>query len=187
MFTYVTLPPRGAAVQPEHRRARLAVRRAIWSARSVTPFAGRWIDRYGHRAGIALGDGDRRRRRAADAGCRGCRRSSPGWRCARPASSSRRRRPSSYIGAVTTQRSRARGRAVFDVLLRGRQRRRRAAVGRSGCRGGWPACVALIVVVQLHGRRDRVHAVVGRPARQTRACQSGHVDALSQTATQQSG
>ena len=33
---------------------------------------------------------------------------------------------SSYIGAVTTQRSRARGRPVFDLLLRRRQRRARA-------------------------------------------------------------
>ena len=59
----------------------------------VTPFAGRWIDRYGHRTGIALGDGDRRRRRAADAGAvaAGDRRR-PRAR-APPACSSRRRRP----------------------------------------------------------------------------------------------
>ena len=94
----------------------------------VTPFAGRWIDRYGHRAGIAS---------AMAIGGAGALLTLVPWLPAIVAGLAlcatgvfiAQATTSSYIGAVTTQRSRARGRPVFDVLLRRRQRRRRAAGG----------------------------------------------------------
>ena len=112
----------------------------------VTPFAGRWIDRYGHRAGIAL---------AMAIGGAGALLTLVPWLPAIVAGLAlcatgvfiAQATTSSYIGAVT-RGSRARRRHVFDVLLRRRQRGRRAAVALLAA-GGWPACVALVVAVQL--------------------------------------
>ena len=93
----------------------------------VTPFAGHWIDIYGHRAGIASA--------MAIGGAGALLTLVPslpaivvGLALCATGVFIAQATTSSYIGAVTTQRSRARGRAVFDVLLRRRERRRRAAV-----------------------------------------------------------
>ncbi len=133
----------------------------------VTPFAGHWIDRYGHRAGIAS---------AMAIGGAGALLTLVPWLPAIVARARALRHRRLHRAGDDQQlhrrgddeRSRAGGRDVFDVLLRGRQRRRRAAVAVLGAPAAGPRASALVVLVQTGRRRDRVHAVVagaGAPRR----------------------
>ena len=123
-----------------------------------------------------LGDGDRRRRRADDARCRGCPAIVCGLALCATGVFIAQATASSYIGAVTTQDRALGGRPVFDVLLRRRERRRRAA-------GGVVEPRRLARMRRAHrrraggGRRARVHAVdagAGEPRRGAagRACEN---------------
>jgi YNFM family putative membrane transporter len=115
----------------------------------VTPFGGGWIDRYGHRAGlgIAMGIG------AAGALLTvtpwlpaivaGLALSSTGVFIAQAATSS-------YIGAVTTK-DRASAVGLYSTFYYTGGSVGAALPAALWSRGGWPACVALIVAVQTAG------------------------------------
>jgi MFS family permease len=115
----------------------------------VTPFGGRWIDRYGHRTGLALAMG------LGAAGAlltlmpslvviaAGLALCSTGVFVAQAATSS-------YIGAVTT-RDRALAVGLYSTCYYAGGSVGGAAPSALWMRGGWPACVGLIVVVQCVG------------------------------------
>jgi len=115
----------------------------------VTPFSGRWVDSYGHRAGIGL---------AMALGGAGALLTLVPWLpaiisglalCATGVFVAQAT-SSSYIGAVTTQ-DRAMAVGVYSTFY--------YAGGSTGASlpalfwnaGGWPACVALVVLVQSAG------------------------------------
>jgi MFS family permease len=115
----------------------------------VTPFGGRWIDRYGHRAGLAsamaIGGAGALLTLAPwlpviVAGLALC---STGVFIAQAATSS-------YIGAVTT-RDRALAVGLYSTFYYAGGSVGGAAPSALWSRGGWPACVALIVIVQCIG------------------------------------
>jgi predicted MFS family arabinose efflux permease len=115
----------------------------------VTPFGGRWIDRYGHRAGLAsamaIGAAGALFTLAPwlpliVAGLALC---STGVFIAQAATSS-------YIGAVTT-RDRALAVGLYSTFYYAGGSVGGAAPSALWSRGGWPACVALIVIVQCVG------------------------------------
>ena len=115
----------------------------------VTPFAGRWIDRYGHRAGIAS---------AMAIGGAGALLTLVPWLpaivaglalCATGVFTAQAT-TSSYIGAVTpTDRALAVG--MYSTFYYGGGSVGGALPSLFLRSGGWPACVALVVVVQLVG------------------------------------
>ena len=167
--------PRRAAVRPEHRGARLAVRRL--PGRRGGHAVRRALDRRATAIApaSASGDGDRRRRRAADARAvaAGDRRR-PG--AVSPPASSSRRRPR----AATSARSRptdrgARGRPVFDLSTTPAAALGGALPALFWNAGGWPACVALVVAVQLVDADARVEVLDAVGATQTR-CPSRRCD-----------
>jgi MFS transporter, YNFM family, putative membrane transport protein len=115
----------------------------------VTPFAGAWVDRYGHRAGLAsaMGIGGlgalltlTPSLPAIVAGLALC---ATGVFVAQATSSS-------YIGAVTT---RDRGLAVgmYSTFYYGGGSAGGAVPSIFWRTGGWPACVALVFAVQAAG------------------------------------
>jgi YNFM family putative membrane transporter len=115
----------------------------------ITPFGGRWIDRYGHRTGLALAMG------LGAAGAlltlapwlsmivAGLALCSTGVFVAQAATSS-------YIGAVTT-RNRALAVGLYSTFYYAGGSVGGAAPSALWSKGGWPACVALIVAVQCVG------------------------------------
>ena len=115
----------------------------------VTPFGGRWIDRYGHRAGLAS---------AMAIGAAGALLTLAPWLpvivaglalCATGVFIAQAA-TSSYIGAVTT-RDRALAVGLYSTFYYAGGSVGGAAPSALWSRGGWPACVALIVVVQCVG------------------------------------
>jgi MFS family permease len=116
---------------------------------AVTPYGGRWIDRYGHRAGLAyamaIGGAGALLTLAPwlpviVAGLALC---STGVFIAQAATSS-------YIGAVTT-RDRALAVGLYSTFYYAGGSVGGAAPSALWSRGGWPGCVALIVLVQCIG------------------------------------
>ena len=116
---------------------------------AVTPFAGAWVDRYGHRAGLgsamAIGGTGALLTLAPSltaiiAGLALC---ATGVFVGQATSSS-------YIGAVTT---RDRGLAVgmYSTFYYGGGSAGGVLPAMFWSRGGWPACVALVVIVQAIG------------------------------------
>jgi MFS transporter, YNFM family, putative membrane transport protein len=115
----------------------------------VTPFGGRWIDRYGPRSGLALAMGIGGVGSlvtlvswlpAIVAGLALC---STGVFIAQAAATS-------YIGAVTA-RGRALAVGLYSTFYYAGGSLGAAAPAALWTLGGWPACVALVVVVQLSG------------------------------------
>jgi MFS transporter, YNFM family, putative membrane transport protein len=115
----------------------------------ITPFGGQWIDRYGHRTGLAmamaLGAAGALltlapRLAVIVAGLALC---STGVFIAQAATSS-------YIGAITT-RDRALAVGLYSTFYYAGGSVGGAAPSALWSRGGWPACVALIVLVQCVG------------------------------------
>jgi len=148
MFTYVTF----YLAAPPFRLSTVAlgwlfVVYLIGAA--VTPFGGRWIDRYGHRAGLALamaigGSGALLTLTPwLPAIVAGLALSSTGVFIAQAATSS-------YIGAVTT-RDRALAVGLYSTFYYAGGSVGAAAPAALWNIGGWPACVALIVAVQAAG------------------------------------
>ena len=148
MFTYVTF----YLAAPPFRLSTVAlgwlfVVYLIGAA--VTPLGGRWIDRYGHRAGLALamaigGSGALLTLTPwLPAIVAGLALSSTGVFIAQAATSS-------YIGAVTT-RDRALAVGLYSTFYYAGGSVGAAAPAALWNFGGWPACVALIVVVQAVG------------------------------------
>jgi MFS family permease len=115
----------------------------------VTPFGGRWIDRYGHRAGLAS---------AMAIGGAGALLTLAPWLPAIVAGLAlcatgvfiAQAATSSYIGAVTT-RDRALAVGLYSTFYYAGGSVGGAAPSALWSRGGWPACVALIVIVQCVG------------------------------------
>lgn len=115
----------------------------------ATPFAGRWIDAYGHRLGIGLAMG------VGAAGALvtlapsliaivcGLAMCATGVFIAQATTSS-------YIGAVTT-RDRALAVGMYSTFYYAGGSTGAALPAALWGRGGWPACVALVVVVQCVG------------------------------------
>jgi MFS transporter, YNFM family, putative membrane transport protein len=115
----------------------------------ATPFAGRWIDAYGHRLGIGLAMG------VGAAGALvtlapsliaivcGLAMCATGVFIAQATTSS-------YIGAVTT-RDRALAVGMYSTFYYAGGSTGAALPAALWSRGGWPACVALVVVVQCVG------------------------------------
>lgn len=115
----------------------------------VTPFSGRWIDRYGHRAGIAsamaIGGGGALLTLLPSLAAIVC-----GLALCATGVFVAQATSSSYIGAVTTQ-DRALAVGLYSTCY--------YAGGSAGAAlpsvvwraGGWPACVLLVVVVQAAG------------------------------------
>src|SRR6185369_6555124 len=148
MFTYVTF----YLAAPPFRLSTVAlgwlfVVYLIGAA--VTPFGGGWIDRYGHRAGLALAmaiGGSGALLTLAPwlpAIVAGLALSSTGVFIAQAATSS-------YIGAVTT-RDRALAVGLYSTFYYAGGSVGAAAPAALWNIGGWPACVALIVAVQAVG------------------------------------
>jgi MFS transporter, YNFM family, putative membrane transport protein len=115
----------------------------------ITPFGGQWIDRYGHRTGLAmamaLGAAGALltlapRLAVIVAGLALC---STGVFIAQAATSS-------YIGAITT-RDRALAVGLYSTFYYAGGSVGGAAPSALWSKGGWPACVALIVLVQCVG------------------------------------
>ncbi len=115
----------------------------------VTPFGGRWIDRYGHRAGLAS---------AMAIGAAGALLTLAPWLpvivaglalCATGVFIAQAA-TSSYIGAVTT-RDRALAVGLYSTFYYAGGSVGGAAPSALWSRGGWPACVTLIVIVQCVG------------------------------------
>jgi MFS transporter, YNFM family, putative membrane transport protein len=116
---------------------------------TVTPFGGRWIDRYGQRSGLALAMG------IAGAGAlltligwlpaivAGLALCSTGVFIAQASTSS-------YIGAVTT-RDRALAVGLYSTFYYTGGSVGAAAPAVLWSIGGWPACVALVFLVQMSG------------------------------------
>jgi len=115
----------------------------------VTPFAGRWIDRYGHRVGIASA------RAIGAAGAlltlvpslpaivAGLALCATGVFTAQATTSS-------YIGAVTTQ-DRALAVGMYSTFYYSGGSTGGALPSVFWATGGWTACVALVVIIQLMG------------------------------------
>jgi MFS transporter, YNFM family, putative membrane transport protein len=115
----------------------------------ITPFGGQWIDRYGHRTGLAMAMALGAtgalltlapRLAVIVAGLALC---SSGVFIAQAATSS-------YIGAVTT-RDRALAVGLYSTFYYAGGSVGGAAPSALWSKGGWPACVALIVLVQCVG------------------------------------
>jgi len=131
----------------------------------VTPFAGRWIDAYGHRLGIGLAMGI-----GAVGACATLVPSLPviiaGLALCATGVFTAQATTSSYIGAVTL-RDRALAVGMYSTFYYAGGSTGAALPAAMWSRGGWPACVALVVAVQVlgmaialtswQGRRDRVH------------------------------
>jgi predicted MFS family arabinose efflux permease len=115
----------------------------------VTPFGGRWIDHRGHRSGLAL---------AMAIGGVGALLTLVSWLPAIVAGLAlcstgvfiAQAATSSYIGAVTT-RDRALAVGLYSTFYYSGGSIGAAAPSALWSLGGWPACVALIVLVQLLG------------------------------------
>jgi YNFM family putative membrane transporter len=148
MFTYVTF----YLAAPPFRLSTVAlgwlfVVYLIGAA--VTPLGGRWIDRHGHRAGLAL---------AMAIGGSGALLTLTPWLPAIVAGLAlastgvfiAQAATSSYIGAVTT-RDRALAVGLYSTFYYAGGSVGAAAPAALWNIGGWPACVALIVVVQAVG------------------------------------
>jgi MFS transporter, YNFM family, putative membrane transport protein len=148
MFTYVTFylaaPPFGLSTAA---LGSLFVVYLLGAA--VTPFGGRWIDRHGHRSGLAL---------AMGIGGAGALLTLVSWLPAIVAGLAlcstgvfvAQATTSSYIGAVTT-RDRALAVGLYSTFYYAGGSIGAAAPAALWHLGGWPACVALIVVVQTVG------------------------------------
>jgi YNFM family putative membrane transporter len=116
---------------------------------AVTPFGGRWIDRYGQRSGLVL---------AMGIGSAGALLTLVGWLPAIVAGLAlcstgvfiAQASTSSYIGAVTT-RGRALAVGLYSTFYYSGGSVGAAAPAVLWSIGGWPACVALIFLVQLSG------------------------------------
>ena len=116
---------------------------------AVTPFGGQWIDRYGHRTGLAL---------AMAIGAAGAILTLAAWLPAIIVGLAlcstgvfiAQAATSSYIGAVTT-RDRALAVGMYSTFYYAGGSVGGAAPSALWSRGGWPACVALIVFVQCVG------------------------------------
>ena len=148
MFTYVTFH----LAAPPYRLSTVALG---WLfvvylvGAVVTPFAGRWIDRYGHRSGIAS---------AMAIGGAGALLTLVPWLpaivvglalCATGVFTAQAT-TSSYIGAVTSS-DRALAVGLYSTFYYGGGSVGGALPSIFWRTGGWPACVALVVVVQLVG------------------------------------
>jgi len=115
----------------------------------ITPFGGRWIDRYGHRTGLAM---------AMALGAAGALLTLTPWLVVIAAGLAlcssgvfiAQAATSSYIGAVTT-RDRALAVGLYSTFYYAGGSVGGAAPSALWSKGGWPACVALIVVVQCVG------------------------------------
>ena len=115
----------------------------------ITPFGGQWIDRYGHRTGLAL---------AMGLGAAGALLTLAPWLPAIVAGLAlcssgvfiAQAATSSYIGAVTT-RDRALAVGLYSTFYYAGGSVGGAVPSAFWSRGGWPACVALIVLVQCVG------------------------------------
>jgi MFS transporter, YNFM family, putative membrane transport protein len=115
----------------------------------ITPFGGRWIDRYGHRTGLAM---------AMALGAAGALLTLAPWLAVIVAGLAlcssgvfiAQAATSSYIGAVTT-RDRALAVGLYSTFYYAGGSVGGAAPSALWSRGGWPACVALIVIVQCVG------------------------------------
>jgi YNFM family putative membrane transporter len=115
----------------------------------VTPFGGRWIDRYGHRSGLGI---------AMGIGATGAVLTVTPWLPAIVAGLAlcatgvfiAQAATSSYIGAVTT-RDRASAVGLYSTFYYAGGSVGAALPAALWTRGGWPACVALIVAVQTAG------------------------------------
>jgi MFS transporter, YNFM family, putative membrane transport protein len=115
----------------------------------ITPFGGRWIDRYGHRTGLAI---------AMALGAAGALLTLAPWLAVIVAGLAlcssgvfiAQAATSSYIGAVTT-RDRALAVGLYSTFYYAGGSVGGAAPSALWSRGGWPACVALIVLVQCVG------------------------------------
>ncbi len=148
MFTYVTFhlaaPPYGLST------AALGWLFVVYIVGAlVTPTAGRWIDAYGHRLGIglamAIGGAGALATLAPSltvivAGLALC---ATGVFCAQATTSS-------YIGAVTT-RDRALAVGLYSTFYYAGGSTGGALPAVLWARGGWPACVGLVVTVQAIG------------------------------------
>jgi YNFM family putative membrane transporter len=115
----------------------------------VTPFGGGWIDRYGHRAGLGIAMGIGATGALLTVApwlpviVAGLALTSTGVFIAQAATSS-------YIGAVTTQ-DRASAVGLYSTFYYAGGSVGAALPAALWSRGGWPACVALIVAVQMAG------------------------------------
>ncbi len=115
----------------------------------ITPFGGRWIDRYGHRTGLAM---------AMALGAAGALLTLAPWLPVIVAGLAlcssgvfiAQAATSSYIGAVTT-RDRALAVGLYSTFYYAGGSVGGAAPSALWSKGGWPACVALIVLVQCVG------------------------------------
>jgi YNFM family putative membrane transporter len=116
---------------------------------AVTPFGGRWIDRYGHRSGLGL---------AMGIGAAGALLTLVVWLPAIVAGLAlcstgvfvAQATTSSYIGAVTT-RDRALAVGLYSTFYYAGGSIGAVAPAALWHIGGWPACVALTVLVQTFG------------------------------------
>jgi MFS transporter, YNFM family, putative membrane transport protein len=148
MFTYVTFhlaaPPYSLST------AALGWLFVVYLIGAVaTPFGGRWIDRYGHRAGLGI---------AMGIGATGALLTVTPWLPAIVAGLAltstgvfiAQAATSSYIGAVTTQ-DRASAVGLYSTFYYAGGSVGAALPAALWSRGGWPACVALIVAVQTAG------------------------------------
>ncbi|HET6955459.1 MAG TPA: MFS transporter [Vicinamibacterales bacterium] len=148
MFTYVTFH---LAAPPYHLSTGalgwLFVTYLVGAV--VTPFAGRWIDRYGHRVGIAS---------AMAIGAAGALLtlvpSLPaivaGLALCATGVFTAQATTSSYIGAVTTQ-DRALAVGMYSTFYYSGGSTGGALPSVFWATGGWTACVALVVIIQLMG------------------------------------
>ena len=116
---------------------------------TVTPFGGRWVDRYGHRSGLGL---------AMGIGAAGALLTLVVWLPAIVAGLAlcstgvfvAQATTSSYIGAVTT-RDRALAVGLYSTFYYAGGSLGAVAPAALWNIGGWPACVALTVLVQAFG------------------------------------
>jgi len=115
----------------------------------VTPFSGRWIDIYGHRVGIAsamaIGGGGALLTLVPSLTVIVC-----GLALCATGVFVAQATSSSYIGAVTTQ-DRALAVGLYSTFYYAGGSVGAALPAALWTRGGWPACVALIVAVQAAG------------------------------------
>jgi MFS transporter, YNFM family, putative membrane transport protein len=115
----------------------------------VTPFSGAWVDRHGHRMGIAS---------AMAIGATGALMTLLPWLPAIVAGLAlcatgvfiAQATTSGYIGAVTT-RDRALAVGIYSTFYYGGGSAGGALPALFWSRGGWPACVALVVGIQVVG------------------------------------
>lgn len=115
----------------------------------VTPFSGRWIDVYGHRVGIAsamaIGGGGALLTLVPSLAVIVC-----GLALCATGVFVAQATSSSYIGAVTTQ-DRALAVGLYSTFYYAGGSVGAALPAALWTRGGWPACVALIVAIQTAG------------------------------------